>query len=83
MIRSLGVNHPKIPLLVESFPEGSDPLVLRVLAILADKGKPPPSLVAVIKNLAKERTLSPRFYVAIMPSCSKVRCPRSASTSGF
>lgn len=71
MIRSLGVSHPKIPLLVESFPEGSDPLVLRVLAILADKGKPPPSLVNVIKNLAQERDLSPRFYIAVLPSCNK------------
>lgn len=73
LIRSLGAAHAKIPPLIRSSPVGADALVLRVLMILATDGRPPPALVAIVKELAEERPLSSKFYVMLMPDANKVR----------
>ncbi|GAB00040.1 uncharacterized protein L969DRAFT_96650 [Mixia osmundae IAM 14324] len=71
LIRHLGASHPRILDLIENPPAGSEPLVLRVLAIFTVKGKPPQELVDLIKSMAAEKELSPRFIVPILSELTK------------
>lgn len=77
LIRSLGPNHPKILDIVENHPDGSEDLVFRVLAILTDKGKLPAALTALIKRLASEKELSPRFMMPIIAEFDKAEITKN------
>ena len=72
LIRSLGPNHGKLLALIRTLPAGSDSLALRILNIFSENSRPPPSLVALIKSLATERDLDPRFLIPIMAEMDKV-----------
>ena len=74
LIKTLGVASPKLIQLIEDCPLGSEPLVLRVLTILADKSRLPKPVVAAVRKLASRREgLSPRFLIIIIGDCDKVR----------
>lgn len=71
LIRSLGPNNGKLLTLLRTFPPGADSLALCVFKILTEKGRTP-ALVALVKGLAAEREVNPRFLVPIMPDLDKV-----------
>jgi symplekin len=72
LIRSMGAKHPKILDLVRRAPAGAEPLVLRVITILSEKGKVSPALVEVIKEMmATKEELDPRYLVAILPELDR------------
>lgn len=72
LIRSLGGKHNKIVSLIQNCQSGSEPLVLRILAILTEKGKPPAAMIEAIKTLALTATdLSPRFIIPMISDLSK------------
>lgn len=73
LIRSMGAKNAKILDLIKNAPPGAEELVLRVIAILTEKGKTAPPLVALIKEMATERELSPRYMVAVVGDLDKVR----------
>jgi len=73
LIKSMGARHPKILELVRHSPPGAEELGLRVIAILTDKGKTAQPIVNLIKEMASERELNPRYMVAIIPELDKVR----------
>lgn len=55
-------------------PPGTDVLMLKVLSILADKGRLPATHIEMIKKLARSRDdVSPRFLMLIVAECDKVR----------
>jgi symplekin len=72
LVRTLGPKHPKILDLVQNCPPGADPLILRVINILTEKGRAASPLVALIKSMAHERDLSPRFLVPVITEFDKV-----------
>lgn len=77
LIRALGPNHPKIHELVSHYPAGSEDLVLRMLTVLTSQnGKLPAPLTLLIKDLAQERDLSPRFIVPIIAEFDKAEITR-------
>ena len=84
LIRSLGPNNAKVQSIVESYPDGSEDLVFKMLTILTDKGKLPTALAAHIRKLASEKDMSPRFLVPIIAEFDKAEItkhlPRIVST---
>ena len=72
LVRSMGAKNAKILDLIKNAPAGAEELVLRVIAILTEKGKTAPPLVALIKEMATERELSPRYMVAVVADLDKV-----------
>ncbi|BGP47764.1 hypothetical protein JCM10450v2_003629 [Rhodotorula kratochvilovae] len=76
LIRSLGLKHEGLLDLVGRFPAGSDKLMFRVLEIASDKNKLPSSVIALIRQVAAERELDPRFYPIILPECNKAEVVR-------
>lgn len=72
LIRSLGPNHAKLLALMHSFPPGAESLALRILTIFTENSRPSPSLVSLVKSLATERELDPRFLIPIIAEMDKV-----------
>lgn len=72
LVRSMGAKNAKILDLIQNSPPAAEELVLRVIAILTEKGKTAPPLVNLIKEMAIERDLSPRYMVAVISELEKV-----------
>lgn len=75
LIRSLGPNHPRLSLLMRTFPTGADTLALRVLTIFTENARPTPAIVALVKGLMAERELDARFLIPIIAEMDKVCTP--------
>lgn len=75
LIRSLGAKHPKILALIRNAPPGAEDLVLRMLEILSEKGKTSPALISLIRSMAAESELKPRYLIPILPELTKVGPP--------
>ncbi|MBW0483606.1 hypothetical protein O181_023321 [Austropuccinia psidii MF-1] len=72
LVRSLGAKHSKIISLIQTCQSGSEPLVLRILSILTEKGKPPVAIIDAIKSLAAgSNDLSPRFIIPTIGDLTK------------
>lgn len=72
LIKSLGPNHGKLLSLMRNFPTGSESLALRVLNIFTENSRPTAPLVTLVKSLAAERDLDPRFLIPIIAEMDKV-----------
>lgn len=72
MIRSLGPTHAQFTTLIENSPPGSEVLILKLLAIVAEKATLSSEIAESVKKLGKERTISPKFYLAIIGNYTKV-----------
>ncbi|KAF8317119.1 hypothetical protein DL93DRAFT_2134523 [Clavulina sp. PMI_390] len=71
VIRSIGTAsgtpaYTRLLDLLRTFEAGADSLVLRVLRILSDGGRPSSQLVALVKTLISERNLDARFLIPII-----------------
>ncbi|CAH7687393.1 Symplekin tight junction protein C terminal-domain-containing protein [Phakopsora pachyrhizi] len=72
LIRTLGGKHGKIISLIQNCQSRSEALILRVLLILAEKGKLPASIVEVIKSMsASSNNLLPRFIIPTIGDLKK------------
>ncbi|PLW36450.1 hypothetical protein PCASD_11211 [Puccinia coronata f. sp. avenae] len=72
ILSGLRGRHAKIISLIQNCEAGSEALVLRILSILTEKGKPPAGMIEAIKSLAsKSSDLSPRFIIPMMGELSK------------
>jgi symplekin len=72
LIRSLGSSHSKLLTLMRQCTPGSESLVLRILTIFTDHGRPSAQLVALVKSLINERDLDARFLIPIIAEMDKV-----------
>ena len=72
LIRSLGSSHSKLLTLMRQCTSGSESLVLRILTIFTDHGRPSTQLVALVKSLINERDLDARFLIPIIAEMDKV-----------
>jgi len=72
LIRALGSTHGKLLTLLRTFPSGAESLVLRIVAIFTDNGRPSAQLVTLVKALVSERDLDARFLIPIIAEMDKV-----------
>jgi len=72
LIRSLGSSHAKLLTLMRQCPPGSESLVLRILTIFTEHGRPSTQLVALVKSLINERDLDAKFLIPIIAEMDKV-----------
>jgi symplekin len=76
LVKSLGPSHAKLLMCLRRFPPGADGLVLRVLRIFTDNGRPSAPLVALVKALVADRDLDVRFLVPIIGELDKAEIIR-------
>lgn len=76
LVRALGPSNAKVLALLGNYPAGSEDLALRMLAVLTQNGKVPVSISTLIKDLAKEKDLNPRFMVPIIADLDKAEILR-------
>jgi len=72
LIRSLGSSHSKLLTLMHQCTPGSESLILRILTIFTDHGRPSAQLVALVKSLINERDLDARFLIPVIAEMDKV-----------
>jgi symplekin len=73
LIRSLGATNSKLLTLIKSYERGAESLILRIIKILTENGRPNANLVALVKELISERNLDARFLMPIIGEMDKVR----------
>lgn len=73
LIRSLGPTNAKLLTLIKSFEPGAESLILRIIKILTENGRPNANLVALVKELISDRDLDARFLMPIIAEMDKVR----------
>ncbi|KAG8745157.1 hypothetical protein FRC12_014635, partial [Ceratobasidium sp. 428] len=71
LVRSLGPTNAKLLSLIKSFEPGAESLILRIIKILTENGRPNANLVALVKELIAERDLDARFLMPIIGEMDK------------
>ena len=71
LIKALGASHAKIQSILRTYPPASEDLVLRMIMVLTQNGKLPPVLSNLVKEIALERDINPRFMVPIIADLDK------------
>ncbi|KZV71528.1 hypothetical protein PENSPDRAFT_751633 [Peniophora sp. CONT] len=71
LMKTLGPTHTKLLSLLRNFPPGADTLVLRVLNIFIESGRPPPALVSTVKEMVSQRDLDARFIMPVVAELDK------------
>jgi symplekin len=72
LVRSLGPTNGKLLSLIKTFEPGAESLILRIIKILTENGRPNANLVALVKELISERNLDARFLMPIIGEMDKV-----------
>ncbi|KAK0554314.1 hypothetical protein OC861_000630 [Tilletia horrida] len=70
LIKALGPSNTSLLELLRHHPEGAESLALVIFRALTEASRPP-ALVAIVKELAAEKDIDPRFLVPIMPDLDK------------
>ncbi|CAD6969691.1 unnamed protein product [Tilletia controversa] len=70
LIKALGPSNARLLELLRHYPDGAENLALVVFRALTETGRPS-ALINIIKELANEREVNPRFLVPIMPDFDK------------
>ncbi|CAE6402237.1 unnamed protein product [Rhizoctonia solani] len=71
LVRSLGPTNGKLLSLIKTFEPGAESLILRIIKILTENGRPNANLVALVKELISERNLDARFLMPIIGEMDK------------
>lgn len=71
LMKTLGPTHTKLLSIIRNFPPGADTLALRVLNIFTESGRPPPPLVATVKEMVSQRDLDARFIMPVVAELDK------------
>lgn len=71
LIKSLGAFNPKIQEILRSYSPAAEELVLHVITVLTQNGKLPPTLSGIVKEIAMERDINPRFMVPVIADLDK------------
>ncbi|CAE6446197.1 unnamed protein product [Rhizoctonia solani] len=71
LVRSLGPTNTKLLSLIKTFEPGAESLILRIIKILTENGRPNANLVALVKELIAERDLDARFLMPIIGEMDK------------
>ncbi|KAI8144483.1 Symplekin tight junction protein C terminal-domain-containing protein [Fennellomyces sp. T-0311] len=71
LIKSIGMNSPKLLDVIRHFPPGGETLVIRILVALCDTVRPTPELVSAVKSVYQERNLDAKFLIPIVSGLGK------------
>ncbi|CAE6382445.1 unnamed protein product [Rhizoctonia solani] len=71
LVRSLGPTNGKLLSLIKTFEPGAESLILRIVKILTENGRPNANLVVLVKELISERNLDARFLMPIIGEMDK------------
>ncbi|KAM0748127.1 hypothetical protein T439DRAFT_74720 [Meredithblackwellia eburnea MCA 4105] len=72
LIKTLGTTSPKILSIISECPQGSEPLILKLLTIIADMGRLPKDVTKLVRGVAARRDdLGPRFLIMVIGDCDK------------
>ncbi|KAL1924913.1 uncharacterized protein VTP21DRAFT_4567 [Calcarisporiella thermophila] len=71
LIKSIGMNSPKLLDAIREFPEGAESIVIRILVVLTDKVRPSPQLVAVVRDTYLQRELDAKFLIPVISGFEK------------
>ncbi|CAG8496504.1 9364_t:CDS:10 [Ambispora leptoticha] len=71
VIKSIGMNSPKLLQLIRNFPEGCDTLALKMVVSLTSAMRPSPQLVSTVKSAMEQRNLDSRFLIPIISALEK------------
>lgn len=71
LIKALGQESPAILALLRNIPPGSEPLILRFLAVLTESTKPTPEIVEAVMKFYKETSQDARFLIPILYGLTK------------
>ncbi|KAM0787454.1 hypothetical protein ACM66B_003533 [Microbotryomycetes sp. NB124-2] len=72
LIRSLGLQHPKVLEIIGTWPDGSDELVLRILVELGDKPRQAKNIIDLLQQVADRKdNLPAQIYSWIIADCDK------------
>lgn len=70
-MRAIGIGHPYIRQMVQTFPKGAETFVLQALHLLTDQSAPTPELTEAVKGAYKQRTHDARFLIPVLAGLSK------------
>jgi symplekin len=65
-IKALDMNSPHLLDMIETCPEGAEPLIARIVHLLTEKSLPPKELVEKVRNLHNQRQTDVRSLLPIM-----------------
>ncbi|KAK4053378.1 hypothetical protein OIV83_001542 [Microbotryomycetes sp. JL201] len=72
LIRSLGLQHPKVLEVIGAWPDGSDELVVRILVELGDKPRQAKNIIDLLQQVADRKDgLPAQVYSWIIADCDK------------
>jgi symplekin len=72
LVKALSSTPQKLLSLIDTFPKGSDSLILRIIAVLANADPIPSSLIESVKGLYRKQDLDARFLIPILTALPKV-----------
>ncbi|KAJ3010602.1 hypothetical protein HKX48_007312 [Thoreauomyces humboldtii] len=72
LIKALATQPTRLVPLIRAFPEGSDPLILRVLTIMTEKEPPSMVVVELVRKAFLERNLDARFLIPVLAGLNRV-----------
>ncbi|TPX63008.1 hypothetical protein PhCBS80983_g00061 [Powellomyces hirtus] len=66
LIKALAAQPLRLLPLIRAFPDGSDPLILRVLITMTEKELPSAQLVGLVRNAFVQKNLDARFLIPVL-----------------
>lgn len=72
LVKALSSTPEKLLSLIDTFPKGSDALILRIIAVLASVDPIPERLIESVKGLYRKQDLDARFLIPIITALPKV-----------
>ena len=74
LVKALSSTPDKLFSLIETFPTGTDALILRIIAILSNSEPISERLIETVKGLYRRNDLDARFFIPIITALPKVNC---------
>ncbi|KAL0084168.1 Symplekin tight junction protein C terminal-domain-containing protein [Phycomyces blakesleeanus] len=71
LIKSIGMDSPKLIDIIRHFPPGGETLVIRILVVLCDTVRPSSELVNAVMYIYRERKLDAKFLIPIISGLRK------------
>jgi hypothetical protein len=72
LVKALSSTPEKLLSIIDTFPKGSDALILRIIAVLASADPIPESLIVSVKGLYRKQDLDARFLIPVVTALPKV-----------
>jgi symplekin len=71
VVRGIGMSHPYVRHMVQTFPKGAETFVLQALHLLTDQATPTPELTEAVKEAHAHRIHDARFLIPVLAGLNK------------